>query len=228
MCHSEKSQCHVVDFIVTGNELFSSKESQSRKVPLSLRMCLTKFVSCTYGPHDAPPPREYLVVGSGQTLSDIDPMWELLGYPLFHITGKVNACWRPGMIPLAATFSVVSSRRKLTTRRSRCLTLMAYMRSVMLHEPHFWLASRLAQQFVLDCWSRYEEHNMKRWLSPQFQENLRNYMVEARGKPSVPGKIYLPSTVPGCPEVLSRRPPHFGDFGQPPSLCNYDRESLLG
>jgi len=158
------------------------------------------------GPFDVVPERACVVLGSGQTLSDIDPLWELLGYPLFHPTGTLSACWRPNMRPLALTVTSAASKRrtKREQRPSRSLSLLAYLRSVMLHEPNFWMASRLAQQYVLDCWSRYEQHEMKRWLSPQFQERLRMYVSSTRGNPPPAGKIFLPASVPGCPLQLQK------------------------
>ena len=155
------------------------------------------------GPFDAAPERQCAVFGGGQTLTDIDPLWELLGYPLFHPAGVLSVCWRPNMRPLSPTMTS-SSRRKHKPKASRNLTLLAYMRSVMMHEPNFWMASRLAQQFVLDCWSRYEQHNMKRWLHPQFQERLRTYVTAARGTAPAAGKVFLPAGVPGCPLQLQK------------------------
>jgi len=74
----------------------------------------------------------------------------------------------------------------------------------MFHEASFWLCGRLAQQFVLDNWSRHEQFQMRHWCSSSFQEKIRHYVVNSRGKPPLPGKVFLPASVPGSPMQLQK------------------------
>ena len=164
----------------------------------SLYVCAPdNVVSIVYvGPSGIPPPRAMHVIGSNQRIDELHPLWEVLMYPVYHPTGDVQCTWKEGMRPLNSTHR--SDVQHGTSRSPKGLTMLDYLRSVMLNEPNFWRTPRLAQQFVLDMWSRNETHNMKYWRSETCQRQIRQYIHLTRGPGAVDlKKIYLPSKVPG-------------------------------
>ena len=130
-----------------------------------------------------PPARSMYVIGSASTIDELDPAWEVLGYPVFHFTGNANYAWSPDMRSAGA--------------RDGTLSLLDYARSVILMQPGFWKHGRLAEQWVLDMWARNEQQNVRAWMSPIIQDKLRQQAV-AHGRPHVDGKVYLPNSIPGC------------------------------
>ena len=153
------------------------------------------------GPTGRPPARTLAVVGSGQVISEMDNLWEVLMYPLYHPTGDAKFTWRRGMQPTVARLAprmrgAPSNPRK--DSRQTGLSLLQYLRSVMMFQPEFWKTPRLAQQFILDTWSRNETHNMEYWKSDACQRQIKQFIVLTRGPASVnPDRILLPSKVPG-------------------------------
>ena len=130
-----------------------------------------------------PPARSMYVIGSAMTIDELDPAWEVLGYPVFHFTGNASYAWSPIMRAMGV--------------RDGPLSLLDYARSVMLTQPSFWKHGRLAEQWVLDMWARNEQHNVRAWMSPNVQDKLRR-QAEAYGRVHVEGKMYLPNSIPGC------------------------------
>ena len=128
-----------------------------------------------------PPARSMYVLGSGNVIDEMDPMWEVLGYPTMHFTGNATYAWSPDTVS-------VGNRR---------LSLLDYTRSVMLMQPRFWRYGRLAEQWVLDMWARNEQNNVRSWTAPYVQDKLRA-QAEAHGRRHVEGKVYLPNSIPGC------------------------------
>ena len=138
-------------------------------------------------------PRNGVVLSSRQTIRDDSPLWEPLMYPVFNLRSSTR--WAKRMyFPLIRTFS------------TRPMTLIAYLRSVILHEKSFWHSSRLAQQFILDCWSRNEQMMAQYWRRADFQQKLRNSLARVtggRGGPST-GKIFMPSSYAGSSRYCQR------------------------
>ena len=130
-----------------------------------------------------PPARSMYVIGSAMAIDELDPAWEVLGYPVFHFTGNASYAWSPNMRALGV--------------RDGPLSLLDYARSVMLTQPSFWKHGRLAEQWVLDMWARNEQHNVRAWMSPILQDKLRR-QAQAYGRAHVEGKMYLPNSIPGC------------------------------
>ena len=133
-----------------------------------------------------PPARSMYVIGSANTIDELDPAWEVLGYPVFHFTGDSSYAWSPGMIGAAALGT-----------RTRPLSLLDYTRSVILMQPGFWKYGRLAEQWMLDMWARNEQQNVRVWMSSHVQDKLRR-QAESHGRLHVEGKLYLPNSIPGC------------------------------
>jgi len=75
------------------------------------------------------------------------------------------------------------------------MTLLDYLKSVILTQRHFWKFGRLAEQFVLDTWARQEQSQVQIWRSERVQSRLRNY-ARACGRFILPGKVFLPQNVP--------------------------------
>ena len=148
------------------------------------RMC-SVYVSDN-GNVTLPPARSMYVLGSMAKIDELDPSWEVLGYPVFHFTGDTSFAWSPGMQGAA-----------LPGVRTRPLSLLDYTRSVILMQPGFFKYGRLAEQWMLDMWARNEQHNVRSWMSPHIQDKLRR-QAEAHGRLHVEGKIYLPNSIPGC------------------------------
>ena len=128
-----------------------------------------------------PPARSMYVLGSAEVIDELDPAWEVLAYPTIHWTGDTTFAWSPDTVSAGG----------------RRLTILDYARSVILMQPKFWKYGRLAEQWILDMWARNEQQNVRAWTSPQIQDKLRS-QAEAHGRLHVAGKIYLPSSVPGC------------------------------
>ena len=128
-----------------------------------------------------PPARSMYVIGSSNVIDELDPAWEILGYPIMHFTGNTTYAW---------------DRDKVSADGSK-ITLLSYARSVMLTQPGFWKYGRLAEQYVLDMWARQEQQSVRVWKSPAVQDKLRA-QAETSGRPHVEGKVYLPNSIPGC------------------------------
>jgi len=142
------------------------------------RMCAV-FVRDTRA--SLPPARHMTTLGGGETIDELDPRWELFAYPIMHYTGNARYAWS------STSHSISGSKMRL----------LDYTRSVILHQPGFWGFGRLAEQWVLDMWSRQEQVNVQSWMKPFIQDKLRE-TAERQGRVHVPGKIYLPNSVPGC------------------------------
>ena len=149
------------------------------------RMC-SVFV-CDGQRVDFAPSRLMMVVGSGQEIDELSPQWELYGYPIMHFTGDARYVWH-------SHYQSTHGKR---------MTLIQYLKSVMMSQPGFWRYGRLAEQYILDMWARQDQVNVRSWLSAPFQDKLRNYAV-ACGRKIPPGKVLLPSSVPGS-YVYQRR-----------------------
>ena len=121
------------------------------------RMC-SVYVSDN-GNVTLPPARSMYVLGSMAKIDELDPSWEVLGYPVFHFTGDTSFAWSPGMQGAA-----------LPGVRTRPLSLLDYTRSVILMQPGFFKYGRLAEQWMLDMWARNEQHNVRSWMSPHIQD----------------------------------------------------------
>ena len=136
---------------------------------------------------DFAPARNMILVGSGQSIDELSPLWELYGYPTMHFTGDLRYVW---------------SEQYQSMRGDR-MTLLQYLKSVLMSQSGFWRFGRLAEHYILDMWARQDQVNMRSWLSPPFQDKLRSYAV-ACGRSVPEGKIFLPSGVPGS-YVYQRR-----------------------
>jgi len=148
---------------------------------------------CVDGEHDTlyalflghgsvPPTRTAFSVGSGQTISEASPLWELMLYPLFHPVPQLHCVWSQGA----------------RSTSGRTLTLLRYLRSVMLREPYYWRLFRLAHQHVLDMWSRNEQQAARVWKSPAIQSRIRAFIQRTNGSAALyADKVYLPASVPG-------------------------------
>ena len=77
------------------------------------------------------------------------------------------------------------------------MTMLSYLRSVILHEQHFWKSSRLAQQYILDMWCRNEQAMVQYWMKPAFQSRIREFLMYAHGRPIHAAKVYMPSSYAG-------------------------------
>jgi len=132
------------------------------------------------GRTDLAPSRNMILLSSGQHIDELSPAWEVLGYPTIHYTGNLRCAWYQGYTSLAG----------------QQLSLLQYLRSVMLTQLGFWRYGRLAEQYVLDMWARQEQVNVRTWTSPLLQQKLRNYAI-ACGRQAPPGKVFLPSNIPG-------------------------------
>jgi len=157
------------------------------------------------GPNDAPPSRVSKIIGRGEYIDELDPLWELLGYPIFHIYGDIASCWSEKTRALCPRTPVQGrgARKPALHALPPKLSLNEYVRSVMFHEPYFWTCGRLTQQYLLDNWSRTLQKNMRFWSSKAFQEKLSRHISNFRGKDPLPGKIFMPS-IPGSPLYLQR------------------------
>ena len=132
------------------------------------------------------------VIASRQYVQESEQDWEVLMYPLYFPHGDMSFCWFPNL-------------RSSSGHKMRMFT---YVKSVILHEPNFWKAYRLAQQFILDCFARAEQRSVAVWQSAKVQENIRKFhrrsdpprsVLPTRGQ-----KIYMPSTVLGSPGYQRR------------------------
>ena len=116
-------------------------------------------------------------------------------YPVFNLKSSVRFARRfyyPVMRPAPS---------------GRPMTMIAYVRSVILHERSFWWSSRLAQQFVLDCWSRNEQIMVQYWKRPAFQQKLRSALARMLGGRNLSAqhtKIYMPSSYAGSSRYCQR------------------------
>jgi len=139
--------------------------------------------------HEDDPSRNQLrgvVLGSRQSISEDNALWEPMMYPVFNPRSQQRFCHRT-YFPLTQN-----------STRSRPMTLVAYLRSVILQEKTFWFSSRLAQQFILDGWSRNEQLMVKYFSSPAFQRKYRASLSRSMGGRHVStAKIYLPSNFSG-------------------------------
>ena len=85
-----------------------------------------------------------------------------------------------------------------TSLKGTRMTLLGYLRSVMLHEPNYWKSGRLAHQHVLDSWCRNEQMLVKVWRSPRVQLRIRAFVSRIYGSATLSNtKVYLPASVPG-------------------------------
>jgi len=129
-----------------------------------------------------PPARQAYRVGSGQFVQEDSPIWELMLYPLFHPDCDLGRVWQRGY----------------TSTANRSMTLLDYLKSVMLHEANYWICHRLAHQHVLDTWARNEQQNARVWRSPAIQNRIRAFVEQTHGRTALfSDKLYLPATVPG-------------------------------
>lgn len=129
-----------------------------------------------------PPARQLYILGSGQRITEESPIWELALYPLWHPVPDISRTWH----------------RDYRSTTNRKMTLLNYLKSVMLREPHYWICSRLAHQHVLDTWSRNEQQMAKVWRSPAIQSRIRAFVQQTNGRTSLfSDKLYLPASVPG-------------------------------
>ena len=103
-----------------------------------------------------PPARSMYVLGSGNVIDEMDPAWEVFGYPVMHFTGNATYAWSQETVSVGG----------------RHLSLLDYARSVMLMQPRFWRYGRLAEQWVLDMWARNEQHNVRSWTAPYVQDKF--------------------------------------------------------
>ena len=134
------------------------------------------------GPGCLPPERYAYHIGSGQRVSEESPLWEIMVYPIFHPLADMRRVWQRGY----------------TSTHGRRLTLLNYLKSVMLRDPNYWLCHRLAHQHVLDTWARNEQQLAKVWRSPVIQERIRAFVEQSHGRTALfSDKIYLPASVPG-------------------------------
>ena len=134
------------------------------------------------GPGSIPPSRKLYHIGSREAVDENNPLWELLAYIMFHPVPSLSNAWSPGS-------------KSVTGKR---LTLLAYLRSVMLHEVNYWKSGRLAHQHVLDTWCRNEQQLAKVWRSPVVQDRIRRFVAKIYGSASLSNsKVYLPASVPG-------------------------------
>jgi len=141
------------------------------------RMC-SVYISPAHLP--VAPTRYATILGSYEAIPEMSSLWELLCYPLMHFTGNDSYAWSPGM---------------LSWNGKSILSLLDYLKSVILTQPGFWRYGRLAEQFVLDTWARQEQHEVEMWKSETVQRRLRSY-AKACGRATPPGKIFLPQSVP--------------------------------
>jgi len=145
--------------------------------------------------NDEDPMRQQLrgaVLGSRQTIPDDSPLWEPMMYPVFNLRSRIRFVRRL-YYPL------------ISIGKPRPMTLINYLRSIILHEKSFWFSSRLAQQFILDSWSRNEQMMVQYWSTPAFQQKLRSSMSHLGGGRHVGHtKIYMPSTYAGSSRYCQR------------------------
>jgi len=142
------------------------------------------------GPGGLAPSRlaTFMVLGSRNAINETSPLWEVILYPLFHPCGLMTSTWRPGY----------------TSQGGRVMTITEYLRSVLLHQPHFWKCARLAHQYILDTYARSEQINAQVWASNTIQNKIRQSILEITGRVAPEGKIYLPASVPGSEKYQQR------------------------
>ena len=132
------------------------------------------------------------VIGSRQFVQEEDQDWEVIMYPLYFPHGDMAFCWHPGL--------------KSSTHHK--MTLFKYVKSVVLHEPSFWKAFRLAQQFLLDCFARAEQRQVSFWKSDRVQSSIKKFHRTVASTSDVtraqPPKIYMPCNVLGSPGYQRR------------------------
>ena len=142
-----------------------------------------RHLFCVYvGPGSLPPARTLYHIGSRCIVDEEDPLWELMSYIMFHPVPNVSHTWRPG-------YKSIDGTR---------MTLLGYLRSVMLNEPNYWKSGKLAHQHVLDTWCRNEQRLIKVWRSPAVQDRIRAFVARIYGSATLSNsKIFLPASVPG-------------------------------
>ena len=131
-------------------------------------------------------PDRGVVLGSRQSLTEHSPYWEPLLYVIFNVRGSTLETFKKGV-----TFPI------LRRANGKPMTMLSYLRSVILYEQHFWKSSRLAQQFIIDMWCRNEQSMVQYWMKPAFQARIREFLVYAHGREIPAAKIYMPSSYPG-------------------------------
>ena len=138
---------------------------------------------CVYvGPGSLPPSRTLYHVGSRESVDEENPLWELMTYTMFHTCPQISHTWYPGYV----------------SQSGARMTLLGYLRSVMLQEKNYWKSGRLAHQHVLDTWCRNEQMLVKVWRSPHVQTRIRAFVSRIYGSATMSNsKIYLPASVPG-------------------------------
>lgn len=203
LCEREKQWVHIFHrILLRETRLFTVAADLSNMPRLSeindvdiIISASETYLSAVYiGPGGAAPercitqaavaPTHGIVLGSRQALNEQSPFWEPLLYPLFNVRSEMR--WRKRL-----TFPIISCAS------GKPMTLLAYLRSVMLYERYFWHSSRLAQQYLLDMWCRNEQTMVKFWMQPMFQQKLRHYMTIVQGRAVSEHKVFMPSSFPG-------------------------------
>jgi len=135
-------------------------------------------------------PERGVILGSRSVVTEDSPLWERVLYPIWDITGNGERWRKKQSYPL------------IRRQQSSTLSLLAYLKSVILHEKYFWYCTRLAQQYIIDCWTRNEAMMVKYWMTPAFQARIRAFLPNNRVVPD--GKIFLPSGYPGTHRYAQR------------------------
>lgn len=167
------------DIIVSASEKYLSAVflGQSGSCVIPPERCITQISAIQS-------PRTGVVLGSRQALNEQSKYWEPLMYTVYNIHGELR--FQKGL-----TFPVIRSQT------CRGMTMLGYLKSVILHERFFWHSSRLAQQYLLDMWCRNESTNIKFLTSEAFQRTIRAQLRSVNGREVLPGKVFMPSSYPG-------------------------------
>ena len=142
-------------------------------------------------------PRRGIVVrrnGDNQSISTLSRLWEPLAYPLLFPHGTLG--WGVTHTRLNGE-DFMDGNVGVNIDEDSCGKQIMYYRARILHEPRFKIFGRLANEYIVDMFSRNLETRLAYIRSNQ--SRLREQDAELMGEPYVPDSqnVYLPASFMG-------------------------------
>ena len=169
-------------------------------------------------------PRHGIVIrrdGDNQTISTLSRLWEPLAYPLLFPHGTLG--W--GIIHAHShdAEDFTDGNANINIDEDSCGKQIMYYRARILHEPRFRIFGRLANEYIVDMFSRNLETRLAYIRTNQKQ--LREQDAELMGEHYVPDSqnVYLPASFMGsrrwASEQISDSLAVAAAFGPPTFFC---------